>query len=130
MRSPPPPPLAEEIGEALAAAVEEAASALWGSDYLGSLSLRPRPQQAERRRGPHRQERIARLGARHHRLTAPGPPVPRALGYLLHAAAEILDATDEHPCAEMAVLARQGLEDAIALVERARNMKRLPAGTR
>lgn len=119
----------EEIGEALAAAVEEAASALWGSDYLGSLS---------RVLGLNRRsvvgDRIARNGLPAWALAiigyGAGAPVPRALGYLLLAAAEVLDATDEPPRAELAVLARQGLDDALALVERARNMKRLPAGTR
>ncbi|MDH2309243.1 hypothetical protein [Methylobacterium brachiatum] len=123
-------PLAqEEIGEALAAAVEEAASALWGSDYLGSLS---------RVSGLNRRsvvgDRIARNGLPDWLLSilayAAGHPTPRALGYLMLAAAEALDATDEHPRAELAVLARQGLDDALALVARARDMKRLPAGPR
>lgn len=119
----------EEIGEALAAAVEEAASALWGSDYLGSLS---------RVSGLNRRsvvgDRIARNGLPDWLLGmlayAAGHPVPRALGYLLLAAAEVLDATDGHPRADLAALSRQGLEDALALVARARTMKRLPAGTR
>lgn len=117
----------EEIGEALAAAVEEAASALWGSDYLGSLS---------RVLGLNRRsvvgDRIARNGLPGWALAiigyGAGHPVPRALGYLLLSAAEVLDATDQHPRGERDALARQGLEDALALVERARNMKRLPAG--
>lgn len=119
----------EEIGEALAAAVEEAASALWGSDYLGSLS---------RVLGLNRRsvvgDRIARNGLPGWALSiigyGAGHPVPRALGYLLLAAAEVLDTTDEQPRAKLAVLARQGLEDALALVARARDMKRLPSGTR
>ena len=117
----------EEIGEALAAAVEEAATALWGSDYLGSLS---------RVLGFNRRtvvgDRIARNGLPGWALQilgyAAGHPAPRALGYLLLAAAEILDRDQAR--ADLAVVARQGLEDALALVARARNMKRLPAGTR
>lgn len=119
----------EEIGDALAQAVEEAASALWGSDYLGSLS---------RVSGLNRRsvvgDRIARNGLPDWLLSilayASGHPTPRALGYLMLAASEVLDATDEHPRADLAALSRQGLEDALALVARARDMKRLPAGTR
>ncbi|MCG5249523.1 hypothetical protein [Methylorubrum extorquens] len=118
-----------EIGEALAEAVEEAATALWGSDYLGSLS---------RVSGLNRRsvvgDRIARNGLPDWLLRilayGAGHPAPRALGYLMLAAAEVLDATDEHPHADTGALAHQGLEDALALVARARTMKRLPAGTR
>lgn len=118
----------EEAGEALAAAVEAAAVALFGGDYLGSLS---------RVLGLNRRsvvgDRIARNGLPAWALSilayAAGHPTPRALGYLLLAAAEVLDAeaaTDTRAHAELAAVARQGLEDALALVERARTMKRLP----
>ncbi|KQT80919.1 hypothetical protein ASG51_21215 [Methylobacterium sp. Leaf465] len=119
----------EEIGEALAQAVEQAATALWGSDYLGSLS---------RVSGLNRRsvvgDRITRNGVPDWLLRilayAAGHPSPRALGYLMLAAAEVLDADAEQARAELGALARQGLEDALALVARARDMKRLPAGTR
>lgn len=118
----------DEIGGALASAVEEAATALWGSDYLGSLS---------RVSGLNRRsvvgDRIARNGLPGWLLSilgyGAGHPTPRALGYLMLAAAEVLDATDEHPRAELGALARQGLDDALALVARARDMKRAPSGT-
>lgn len=119
----------EEIGEALAQAVEAAATALWGSDYLGSLS---------RVSGLNRRsvvgDRIARNGLPGWLLSilgyGAGHPTPRALGYMLLAAAEVLDASAEHTRADLAVGARQSLEDALALVARARDMKRLPAPTR
>lgn len=128
-----------EIGEALAEAVEEAATALWGSDYLGSLS---------RVLGFNRRtvvgDRVARNGLPGWALQilgyGAGHPAPRALGHLLLAAAELLDqgplnaGTEAAPVAQaragLAVVARQGLEDALVLVARARDMKRLPPPSR
>lgn len=119
--------LQDEIGEALAEAVEVAAAALFGGDYLGSLS---------RVLGLNRRsvvsDRVARNGlpgwALHILGYAAGHPAPRALGYLMLAAAEILDAEASATArrAELGALAHQGLEDALALVERARVMKVLP----
>lgn len=122
----------EEAGEALAAAVEEAASALWGGDYLGPLS---------RVLGLNRRtvvaDRVARNGLPGWALSilayGAGHPRPRALGHLMLAASELLDDAGEAPAAarraELATLARQGLEDALALVARARDMKRMPGRT-
>lgn len=121
----------DEAGEALAAAVEAAATGLFGGDYLGSLS---------RTLGLNRRsvvgDRIARNGlpawALHILGYGAGHPAPRALGYLLMAAAEVLDAeaaTGAKARAELGAVARQGLEDALALVERARIMKRIPDST-
>ncbi|WP_375462960.1 hypothetical protein [uncultured Methylobacterium sp.] len=122
--------LPEDIGDALAEAVEVAGSALFGSDYLAPLA---------RVLGLNRRsvvaDRVARNGlpdwALHVLGYAAGHPTPRALGYLLMAAAELLDAeARDAPAAtrraELGTLARQGLEDALALVERARTMKLLP----
>ena len=122
----------EEAGEALATAVEAAGSALFGGDYLNPLA---------RTLGLNRRsvvgDRVARNGlpawALHILGYAAGHPRPRALGYLLLAAAEVLDDGGEAPAAarraELAVLARQGMEDALALVARARDLKRLPDRT-
>ncbi|MFH6786652.1 hypothetical protein [Methylobacterium sp. MA0201] len=126
-----PVPL-DVAGEALAAAVEKAATALWGGDYLGSLA---------RVLGLNRRsvvsDRIARNGLPGWALAilgcAAGHPRPRALGYLLLAAAELIDDAGETPTAsrgaDCAGLALQDLESALALVARARAMKRLPSRT-
>jgi hypothetical protein len=122
----------EDVGDALAAAVEVAGTALFGSDYLASLA---------RVLGLNRRsvvgDRVARNGlpgwALHILGYAAGHPAPRALGYLLLAASELLDAeAGDAPAAtrraELGTLGHQSLEDALALVERARTMKLLPRG--
>ena len=127
-----PVPL-DEAGEALAAAVEAAATALWGGDYLGSLA---RVLDLNRRSVVG--DRIARNGLPAWALAilgyGAGHPRPRGLGYLLLAAAELLDDAGATPAAargaDCSGLARQGLDDALALVARARDMKRLPASGR
>ncbi|SFE90318.1 hypothetical protein [Methylobacterium sp. yr596] len=122
----------EEAGEALATAVEAAATSLWGGDYLNSLA---------RVLGLNRRsvvsDRIARNGLPGWALAilgcAAGHPRPRALGYLLLAAAELLDDAGETPAAsrgaDCAGLALQDLESALALVARARDMKSPPGRT-
>jgi len=119
----------EDAGEALAAAVEAAATSLWGGDYLGSLA-----RVLDMNRRSVVSDRIARNGLPAWALAilgyGAGHPRPRALGYLLLAAAELLDDAVETAVASRgaacAGLARQGLEDALVLVARARDMKRLP----
>lgn len=117
----------DDVGDALAEAVEVAATALFGGDYLGSLS---RVLGLNRRSTVN--DRVARNGlpawALHILGYAAGHPAPRALGHLMLAAAEIIDAEASATArrAELGTLAHQGLEDALALVERARTMKVLP----
>ncbi|OAS23958.1 hypothetical protein [Methylobacterium platani] len=122
----------EEAGEALATAVEGAATALWGGDYLGSLA-----RVLDMNRRSVVSDRIARNGLPAWALAilghGTGHPRPRALGYLLLAAAELIDDAGETPAAfrgaDCAGLARQDLENALALVARARDQKILPGRT-
>jgi hypothetical protein len=124
------------IAEALSDAVEAAAGAVFGGDYVNAMSrstgLNRRTVTRDRvlRNGlpPWALAFLARAAAYEH---------PRAMGHLLQAAAEmsergVLAKGDAFPGVHprdrehLAVVARLGLEEALELVAVARDAKRLP----
>ncbi|AYO83072.1 hypothetical protein [Methylobacterium brachiatum] len=124
------------IAEALSDAVEAAAGAVFGGDYVNALAratgLNRRTVTRDRvlRNGlpAWALEFLARAAAYEH---------PRAMGYMLQAAAEmsergVLAQGDTLPGVHprdrehLAVVARLGLEEALELVAVARDAKRLP----
>lgn len=125
-----------DIGEPLADAVEAAASALWGSDFTNSLA-----RVSDLNRRTVTRDRYARNGLPTWLLRllgrAAAAPAPRAMGYLLLAAVELVDrgpysqggaVTRTHPrdCDALGVLARAGFDEALALVHGARDARERP----
>jgi len=127
-----------EIAEDLAAAVDAAATALWGGDYVNSLA---RVTALNRRTVTP--DRIARNGLPAWVLrllgTAAAAGTPRAMGYLLLAAVELVDRgpytqgqtitrtlpQDRH---DLGVVSRAGMDAALALVLGARDARERPTG--
>ncbi|MFC6388721.1 hypothetical protein [Methylorubrum zatmanii] len=125
-----------DIADDLADAVEAAATALWGSDYTNSLS-----RVSDLNRRTVTRDRYARNGLPTWLLRllgrAAAAPAPRAMGYLLLAATELVDrgpysqggaVTRTHPRDRdaLGVLARAGFDEAVALVHGARDARERP----
>ncbi|GJD79584.1 hypothetical protein GCM10007886_33410 [Methylobacterium gregans] len=125
-----------DIAEHLADAVEAAASALWGSDYTNALA-----RVSDLNRRTVTRDRFARNGLPMWLLgllgRAAAAPAPRAMGYLLLAATELVDrgpysqggaVTRTHPRDRdaLGVLAREGFDEALALVHGARDARERP----
>ncbi len=129
-----------DIGEALADAVEAAAGAVFGGDYVNSLA---RASGLNRRTVTR--DRVMRNGLPAWALRFLGRAAayehPRAMGYLLQAAAEMtergvlaqggaLPGVRPRDRDDLAFIARLGLEEALALVAVAREARRLPIADR
>ncbi|WCS27976.1 hypothetical protein LOK46_14465 [Methylobacterium sp. NMS14P] len=129
----------EEIAEDLAAAVDAAATALWGGDYVNSLA---RVTSLNRRTVTP--DRVAKNGLPLWVLrllgSAAAAGTPRAMGYLLLAAVELVDRgpytqgenlmrtppADRH---DLGVVSRAGMDAALALVLGARDARERPTTT-
>lgn len=128
----------EEIAEDLAAAVDAAATALWGGDYVNALA---RTTSLNRRTVTP--DRIAKNGLPAWVLrllgSAAAAGTPRAMGYLVLAAVELVDRgpysqgdalartppEDRH---DLGVVSRAGMDVALSLVLGARDARERPTG--
>jgi hypothetical protein len=115
------------IAEALSDAVEVAAGAVFGGDYLNRRTV-TRDRVLRNGLPPWALAFLGRAAAYEH---------PRAMGYMLQAAAEMsergglaqgdaLPGVRPRDRVDLAVVARLGLEEALELVAVARDAKRLP----
>lgn len=125
-----------DIGEDLADAVEAAATALWGGDHTNALA-----RVSDLNRRTVTRDRYARNGLPTWLLRllgrAAAAPTPRAMGYMLLAATELVDRgpysqgnvlTRTHPRDrdDLGGIARVGMDAAMALVAGARDARERP----
>lgn len=125
-----------DIALGLADAVEAAAAALWGSDHTNSLA-----RVSDLNRRTVTRDRYERNGLPTWALRmlgrAAASPAPRAMGYLLLAACELVDRgpytkggaimrTSPADRDDLGVLARCGMDEALALICGARDARERP----